>query len=226
MSEGIGDQNHDTDTDVTGLDDPTALNPAAAAAIIREAGARARRELVISRPVLLATWGLALLVGYGAMWFSVRRQQPYHGPSAQTVALVLVLLLAALLVTVAAAERPGADVGGRSATRRAVFALCLVAAFVSLGVEKIMLFEIGADSSVLGVVGSANPLLATGLAFVASAAVDLRTGWSRFVLGAWLLAVACAGMGQGPVTCLAISALAGGGGILLMAAVQPRFVSP
>lgn len=220
MSEGV--ENHNTGTtDTADLDEATPLDPRAAAAIVREAGARARRELLVSQPVLLVAWGLALLIGYGAMWFSVRAQQPYHGPSGQTVALLMVLLLAALLTTLAASERPAADVGGRTATRRAVFGLCLIVGYIGLGTEKIMLTEIGADQAVLGVIGSAVPLLAAGLAFVASSAVDFRTGWPRFAVGAWLLAVALASEGQGPVTGLAICALVGGGGVLLMAAVQP-----
>jgi hypothetical protein len=41
-------------------------------------------------------------------------------------------------------------------------------------------------------------------------------------VGIWLLAVAAASVWDGPVTTLAVCALAGGGGILLMAAIEPR----
>ena len=49
-----------------------------------------------------------------------------------------------------------------------------------------------------------------------------RLDWPRLALGLWLLAAAAAGAWTGPVTNLAVCALAGGGGILLMAAIEPR----
>ena len=39
-----------------------------AAAIVQDARARARTELVISAPIVYMAWGLVWLVGYGAMW--------------------------------------------------------------------------------------------------------------------------------------------------------------
>lgn len=45
--------------------------------------------------------------------------------------------------------------------------------------------------------------------------------WPRLALGLWLLAVAAEGGWAGPVTYLAVIALAGGGGIMLMAAIEP-----
>jgi 4-hydroxybenzoate polyprenyltransferase len=63
--------------------------------IVRDAQQRARRELRVRRPVLFLIWGLVVLVGYGAMWLSVRGQQPYHGPAWETLLLAFLLFLAA-----------------------------------------------------------------------------------------------------------------------------------
>jgi hypothetical protein len=62
-----------------------------AAAIVQDARARARKQLVISAPVVYAAWGLVWLIGYGVMWLSVRGQHPYRAPSGVSVAAVLVL---------------------------------------------------------------------------------------------------------------------------------------
>jgi hypothetical protein len=69
--------------------------------------------------------------------------------------------------------------------------------------------------------GAAAPLLVAGVVFVASCAVNGVLDWPRLVLGLWLLAVAAYGGWAGPVTYLAVIALAGGGGIMLMAAIEP-----
>jgi hypothetical protein len=69
-------------------------------------------------------------------------------------------------------------------------------------------------------------MLVAGLVFTASSAITARPDWPRLALGLWLLAVAAGGAWAGPVTNLAVCALAGGGGILAMAAIEPRLRRP
>jgi hypothetical protein len=193
-----------------------------AAVIIRAAREQARRELRVSRPVLFVTWGLVVLIGYGAMWLSVRGQHPYHGPAWQTVLLAFLLFLAAAGATANVVDRAASGVGGRSELQRGIFALSLIAGFAALEIEKQALSHAGASRPLVALFGQAIPLLAAGLVFVASSAAKARLNWPRLALGIWLLAVAASGAWAGPVTNLAVCALAGGGGILLMAAIEPR----
>jgi len=72
------------------------------------------------------------------------------------------------------------------------------------------------------VLGFTAPMLVAGLVFVATSAITTGLNWPRLILGIWLLAVAAGGSWAGPETVLAVCALAGGGGILLMAAIEPR----
>jgi hypothetical protein len=65
-------------------------------------------------------------------------------------------------------------------------------------------------------------MLVAGLVFVATSASTTGLNWPRLILGLWLLAVAAGASWAGPVTVLAVCALAGGGGVLLMAAIEPR----
>jgi hypothetical protein len=58
--------------------------------------------------------------------------------------------------------------------------------------------------------------------FVASSASTTGLNRPRLILGVWLLAVAAGASWAGPVGVLAVCALAGGGGVLLMAAIEPR----
>jgi hypothetical protein len=215
MNEGTGMK------DSAGTGEAAGMDAQGAAGILREAGDQARRELRVRRPVLFVTWGLVLLAGYGAMWLSARGQHPYHGPAWQTLLLAFLLFLAAALVTAQVVDRAASGVGGRSELQRGIFCLALVAGFAALEIEKSALSHAGASGPIAALTGQAAPMLAAGLVFVASSAVSAGLNWPRLALGLWLLAVAAGGVWAGPVANLAVYALAGGGGILLMAAAEP-----
>ena len=53
------------------IDEDTAMDLRDAAAVMRNARERADRELEVRDPVLFASAGLVLLLGYGAIWLSV-----------------------------------------------------------------------------------------------------------------------------------------------------------
>ncbi|HEY6278373.1 MAG TPA: hypothetical protein VIX86_18810 [Streptosporangiaceae bacterium] len=211
------DMKDGADTDGT-----AGMDVQAAAAIMAQAHERARRELAVRRPVLFLAWGLVVLVGYGAMWLSVRGQHPFHGPTAPAIATLVGLFLLAAVMTVWFVDRATSGIGGPSTLQRGIFVLALAAGAFALVVEKNTLSYAGAGRPVVALFGAAIPLLVTGLVFVASSAINARLDWPRLALGLWLLAVAAEGAWSGPVTYLAVCALAGGGGILLMAAVEPR----
>jgi hypothetical protein len=205
-----------------GVDEAAGMDAQGAAVILQEARERAWRELRIRRPVLFVTWGLVVLVSYGAMWLSVRGQRPYSGPAWETLLLAFLLFVAAAGATANVVDRAASGVGGRSDLQRGIFTLALVAGFAALEVEKQALWHAGAGRPLIALFGEAIPMLAAGLVFAASSAFNTRLDWPRLALGLWLLAVAAGGAWAGPVANLAVCALAGGGGILLMAAIEPR----
>jgi hypothetical protein len=113
--------------DGPGTGEAAGLDAQGAAVIAQEARERARRELRVSRPVLFLTWGLVVLVSYGAMWLSVRGQHPYHGPAWETLLLAFLLFVAAAGAPANVVDRAASGVGGRSELQRGIFALALVA---------------------------------------------------------------------------------------------------
>jgi hypothetical protein len=192
-----------------------------AAVILRQAHERARRELAGRRPVLFLAWGLAVLAGYGALWLSVRGQHPFHGPTAPAIVTLVALFLVAAVLTAWAVDRASSGVGGPSVAQRGSFVLALAAGGLALGIFTRALANAGADRAVVALIRAAAPLLVAGLVFVASCARNGILDWPRLAAGLWLLGVAAEGAWAGPVTYLAVCALAGGGGILLMAAIEP-----
>src|SRR5258708_28402747 len=91
--------------DGPGTGEAAGLDAQGAAVIAQEARERARRELRVRRPVLFVTWGLVVLVSYGAMWLSARGQRPYHAPAWATLLLAFLLFVAAAGATATVGDR-------------------------------------------------------------------------------------------------------------------------
>jgi hypothetical protein len=202
--------------------DATDMDAQRATVIIEQARERAAIELRIRRPWLFLTWGLVVFISYGAMWLSVRGQRTFHGPAWEALLLAFVLFVAAAGATANIVDRAASGVSGRSEVQRGIVALSLVVGVAVMEIEKQALWQAGAARPIVGLFGEAIPMLVAGLVFVVSSAFSRRLDWPRLAVGLWLLATAAGGAWAGPVTNLAVAALAGGGGILLMAAVEPR----
>jgi hypothetical protein len=191
-----------------------------AAGILRDASDRARRALVIRRPTLFAVWGAAWIISDGVIWLSVRGQRPYAGPTAVALLVLTLVIAAAAIVTVILVGRAGSGVGGLTAVARRTLLLAYLGGYVSMFAVEAALDHAGASRAVLGVYGAAVPILLAGLTITASSAVF--HDWSVLVLGLWLLAVAAGSGFAGPVSVWAVSALAGGLALLVMAAIGQR----
>ncbi len=192
---------------------------AEAAAIVQDARARARRELVISAPPVYAAFGLVWLIGYGAMWLSVRGQHPYRSPSGVSIAAVVVLAAFAIATVLVVAHRATAGIGGQSARHRHI-----ILATWGTGYLVLLIVQGGISGSVgthaLAFVGLACPLLLAGLVYLLASA--LGRNWPAFALGCWLVIVAASCAWLAPAAIVATCALAGGGAFLLIAAIEAR----
>jgi hypothetical protein len=200
-----------------GADEDAGMDLQQASAILHEAQDRARRALVVRRPVLLAVWGTAWLVSDGAVWLSVRGQRPYNGPTPAALATLSLVIAAAAVFAVIYIGRAGSGVGGLSVLQRRILLLSYLGGYVALFTLEAALDHAGASRAVLAVYGAAAPILLVALIVAASAAVFLN--WSLLGLGVWLLVVAAGSGFAGPATVWAVSALAGGGALLVMAAI-------
>jgi hypothetical protein len=193
------------------------MSVAEAAAVVADARRHARHELVISAPAVFLAWGLVWLVGYGAMWLSVRGQHPYRGPSGVSIAVVLALAALAAGAVLVVARRAATGIGGQSARYRRIVVSAWATGYVIL-----LLIQAGISGSVsaraLAFVGLAGPLLLAGLIYILASV--LGRDRPAFILGAWLVlaAVSCAWLT--PAAILATCALAGGGAFLLIAVIQ------
>ena len=191
-----------------------------AAAVVQDARVRARRELVISAPLVYAAWGLVWLLGYGTMWLSVRGQHPYTGPSGVSIAVVFVLAGFAAAAVLVIISKAAAGIDGQSVRyRRIILATYATGYLTLLIVQAAISGSVSTRTYVF--VAFAGPLLLAGLTYILASALGRNR--TAFVLGAWLVIAGASCAWQAPSAILATCALAGGGAFLLAAVIEAGF---
>lgn len=190
-----------------------------AAAVAQDARVRARRELVISAPLVYTAWGLVWFLGYGAMWLSARGQHPYRGPSGVSIAAVFVLAGFAAAAVLFIAHKATAGIDGQSVRYRRIIITTWVTGYLIL-----LLVQAGISRSVstraLAFVALAGPLVLAGLVYILASVLGRNR--PAFALGAWLVIAGACCAWLAPADILAMCALAGGGGFLVIAIIETR----
>lgn len=205
--------------EAAGIAGRTPMEAAEAAVIMADADQRARRQFRVSHRVTYTIWGLALLLGYGTMWLTVRGQRPFHGPDLATFAVVALIGIASVMSGVNEA-RADSGVGGLSAIRRRASFLSVLLGLAAMFALGGALAHAGASQAVINIFEASAPVLVAGLFYLSTSVVQLN--WPLAGLGAWPLAVAAAGGFAGPAGVWGVNALAAGLAYLLMAAIEPR----
>jgi hypothetical protein len=182
------------------------FDPRAAATLLEQTTRRAQRQFEFPSLLLMLIQAAALLAAYGAIWLSVRGQNPYSGPNgAALVALYTFVAVAAVAVGLDA-RRAIAGVSGRSSRQRLIRAIPQVVAVLSVYVLMGALRYDGFSTAIVyGIVPAAGPLIVVGAAAAGDAAA--RDDWP--VVG-FTIAVVAVGAG---------SAFAGPAGVWLVAGV-------
>jgi len=113
--------NHTPDTAADG--GSGSLTPQQAAAMLDDATWQARRKLEPSPPWLAATRAVAVLAACGAVWLSVRGQDPYTGPTDADIPILVTFIVVNFAATVGFRRRATAGVQGPSRFRPAEIAI-------------------------------------------------------------------------------------------------------
>src|SRR4029077_6582247 len=118
--------------ETTTTDEGGEFDPKAAARLLETTKRRAQRQFEFPSPLLTLVQGAALLAAYGAIWLSVRGQNPYSGPSGAALVELYAFIAVAALAVGLEARRARAGVSRRSSRVDWTRAVPFVAAFLSV----------------------------------------------------------------------------------------------
>lgn len=207
---------HDTDEPDAGE-----LEPARAAALLEETTTRAQREFDIRPPLVMLIAAVVVLVAYGVVWWSVRRQHPYTGPSGTALAELYGTLIVWIVVYSAFFRRAVRGLGGRSSRQRQIEGLAFGTIWVSVYVFQAALHHAGASHAIVyGIYPAAAPLIIVGSAAAAHSLAKENWPWLGFALAA--VALGAIGSFAGPARVWAVMGIGLSALLLVRTATQFR----
>jgi hypothetical protein len=190
--------NHTSDTTAAG--NGGAFGPEQAAALLGQTTQQARRKFQPSPPWLLVTRAVMVLAALGAIWLSVRGQNPYRGPTAGDIPVLIAFIVVNFAATVAVRRRATAGLSGRSRFSQgeiAVLVLALAAAVVAMA-------ALGA-AGVKFATYPTSVLVIPGLAWAGLMAA--RANWRGLATGLAIVVIGIVGAFAGPAGAWAVAAV-------------------
>lgn len=162
-------------------DDGGELDPRAAASLLEQTTRQAERQFDIRPIYVFPAAAITVLIGYGAVWFSVRHQHPYSGPSGTALGVLYGVLALWILFSVVVLKR---GLSGRSSPQRRLEGIVFATIWILVYVFQGALAHDGVSKGVVyGIWPAIAPLLVVG-----AAAAGYEAG--RRHLGSATLAVA------------------------------------
>jgi hypothetical protein len=164
---------------------------------LEETTRQAQRGLDFKAPWLSLLAAAVALVGFGAVWLSVRGQHPYKGPTPAGLVVLYAFVLLRIGSVVYAHRRAQAGVSGRSVQRRQAEGAVLAVALVAVYVVMAALATNGAsDGIVYGVYVATATMLVLGTFGAARSAA--REDWHELGLSIAVVIVAAGSAFAGP----------------------------
>ena len=190
--------NHTPDTSAAG--NGGTFDPRQAAALLDQTTDQARRSFQPSPPWLLATRAVMVLAALGAIWLSVRGQNPYRGPTGADIPVLIAFIVVNFAATVAVRSRATAGVSGRTRFSQGEI-IILVLAFVAAVVAMTALGGAGVSFAWY----PTSVLVIPGLAWAILMAV--RANWRALATGVAIGVIGVVGAFAGPAGAWAVAAV-------------------
>ena len=201
------------------VDDGGAFDPRAAATLLEQTTRRARRQFEFPSPLLSLIQAAAVLAAYGAVWLSVRGQNPYSGPSAAALLELYAFIGVAAVAASWEGRRARAGISGRSSRQAWMRAVPFTAAFLAVYVLMGALRFDGAGTWIVyGILPAAGPLIVVGAAAAGDAAA--REDWQLLGVAIALVAVGAGSAFAGPAGVWGVAGVGVCAAILCRAIVQ------
>lgn len=201
---------------VTELNAESDLAAAESLALIEDQRRAVGEQIEPDTRVLYGLWGLALLIGESAFFLSTWADSPIEIPLGIAGFILFVSLLTAMVLTSIHIARRVAGVRGASSRQGMFYGWTWMVGFISLAAIISGVARTGVEDRTIGLLWAAGSGLVIGLLYMAGGAMWLDR--TQFALGAWFAVVSGAGAIAGLPWIYLVLAVAGGGGMLLVAA--------
>src|ERR1700736_1205388 len=190
------------------------LDPREAAKILELAKRQARRQFDPVSPLAALAGAGAFLVGYGAVWWSMRDQQVYTtGPALWSLAVFYGAMAVGGIVASVVARRANAGVSGRARRQQQAQAAAIAAAGIGAWVIQGALRYRGVSFEIVyGVYGPTVPLIA--LAAAAAGINAMRENWLQLGACIGIIAVTSVSVFFGPLGAWGLTGLGCRSGML------------
>jgi len=174
------------------------LDPREAAKILEEAKRQARRQFDPVSPLAAVAGAGAFLVGYGAVWWSMRDQHVYTGPALWSLAVFYGAMAVGGIVAGMVSSRANAGVSGRARRQQQAQGAAIAAAGIGAWVIQGALRYRGVSFEIVyGVYGPTVPLIA--LAAAAAGINAVRENWLQLGACIGIIAVTSVSVFFGPL---------------------------
>jgi len=178
-------------------EDEGRLDPGGAARLLVQTQREAKLELDFRSPWLTLIAAGAVLVGFGAVWLSVRGQHPFKGPTAVSLVVLYVLVAIRIGTVLYAHHRASAGVSGRSMRLRRAEGAALAVTLLAVYVLMVALVDLGGDhASFYWVYGLTATLIALGGFWAARSAV--KEDWLDLGMSIAIMLIAAGSALAGP----------------------------
>ena len=174
-------------------EDETGMDPRQAAWLLERTQRQAQRDLDFRSPWLSLIAAVVVLIGFGAVWLSVRDQRHYTGPTAASLVVLYGLLAIRIGSVLYAHQHASAGVSGRSVHQRRTEGAALTVALLAVYVLMAALLHDGAGQAAFyWVYGPTATLIVLGAFWAAHSAVREDTHELGISIAIMLLAAGSA----------------------------------
>lgn len=197
-----------------------APSPADMLAVSRRQQQRTEQEFSGSPATMFGAWGLAWLVGFGALYVSVDATPTFGAAFLVALLLFFACLATAGLVTGLLLRRASRGLRGPTQTSGAMYGWSWTLGFIALGGLIAATRNAGISDEGYALLWSVGSGLIVGVLFLCGGAM-MCDRW-QYGIGLWILAVNGGGAFAGIPGHYLVMSLAGGGGFLVAALVLAR----
>lgn len=175
----------------------------------------AQRQLEPNVALFFGPWGLAYLLGFGAIFLTYPTAVPVRLTAGVAAVITAVLFLSAVVTTAVTGARAGRGLRGPSQAAGAMYGWSWTLGFGALTAVNLGVTRLGLPDEAVTLLWSGSSLLLVGVLYLGGGA--LFQDRFQYGLGVWMLASGAGSVFAGVPGNFAVVSLAGGGGLLLAA---------